>query len=55
MLESFWYLHTPREQLSAERRCLQQVSGLWVGSAMTNLETGTSGREEPLGRERAVR
>lgn len=42
-IESFLYLHTLREQLCAERRCLQQGSALWTGSAGTNLKPVTSG------------
>lgn len=42
-IESSLYLHTLREQLCVEKRCLQQVSALWTGSAETNLKPGMSG------------
>lgn len=42
-IESFLYLHTLREQLCMERRCLQQVNALWTGSAGSNLKPVMSG------------
>lgn len=42
-IESFLYLHTLREQLYVEKRCLQQGSALWTGSARTNLKPVMSG------------